>query len=167
MAPEETAAATEAAAPKKNKKMLLLGLIGGFVLLAAVNGVLAWKVLSKGTPAATAPAGPVAETPEEEDDDTLLYELDPFIVNLFDEHGIRYLKVRLDIEVEDYTEQQLEKKVPKIRDSLIVLLSSKKYEEIGSLEGKARLREEILYRLNRILGEGRAKEVYFTDFVVQ
>ena len=91
----------------------------------------------------------------------------PFIVNLFDERGVRYLKVRLDIEVWDSTEEEMAKKNPKIRDSLIVLLSSKKYEEIGSLEGKARLREEILFRLNRILGEGKAKEVYFTDFVVQ
>ena len=96
-----------------------------------------------------------------------MLKLDPFIVNLFDERGVRYLKVRLDIELWDATEEEIQKKTPKIRDSLIVLLSSKKYEEIGSLEGKARLREEILFRLNRILGEGKAKEVYFTDFVVQ
>lgn len=96
-----------------------------------------------------------------------MHSLEPFIVNLFDERGVRYLKVRLDVEVWDSTKEEMEKKNPKIRDSLIVLLSSKKYEEIGSLEGKARLREEILFRLNRILGEGKAREVYFTDFVVQ
>ena len=96
-----------------------------------------------------------------------MYQLDPFIVNFFDKRGVRYLKVRLDVEVRDATEEEMQRKTPKIRDSLIVLLSSKKYEEIGSLEGKARLREEILFRLNRILGEGKAQEVYFTDFVVQ
>jgi flagellar FliL protein len=102
-----------------------------------------------------------------EEEDGFMYKLDPFIVNLFDDRGVRYLKVRLDIELWDLTEEEMTKKNPKIRDSLIVLLSSKNYEEIGSLEGKARLREEILFRLNRILGEGKAKEVYFTDFVVQ
>jgi flagellar FliL protein len=163
MAPEETAAATEAP-PQKSKKMLFIGLAVGFLVLAGINGVLVWKVLSNDS------ADAKTVEPEEvvlEEQDGFMYELDPFIVNLFDDRGVRYLKVRLDIELWDLTEEEMEKKNPKIRDSLIVLLSSKKYEEIGSLEGKARLREEILFRLNRILGEGKAKEVYFTDFVVQ
>jgi len=99
--------------------------------------------------------------------DGFMYKLDPFIVNLFDDQGVCYLEVRLDIELWDITEEATEKKTPKILDSLIVLLPSKKYGEIGSLEGKAWLREEIPFRLNRIPGEGKAREVYFTDFVVQ
>jgi len=163
MAPEETVAATQAA-PQKSKKTLVIGAAIGFLVLASINGLLVWKVLSHDS----ADAGVVEEKVEAvEEQEGLMHRLDPFIVNLFDERGVRYLKVRLDIEVWDATEEEIQKKTPKIRDSLIVLLSSKKYEEIGSLEGKARLREEILFRLNRILGEGKAKEVYFTDFVVQ
>jgi flagellar FliL protein len=163
MAPQETAATTEAP-PQKSKKMLFIGLAVGFLVLAGINGVLVWRVLSKDSAD--------AKTVEQEEvvkkqEDGFMYQLDPFIVNLFDDRGVRYLKVRLDIELWDLAEEEMDKKTPKIRDSLIVLLSSKKYEEIGSLEGKARLREEILFRLNRILGEGKAKEVYFTDFVVQ
>lgn len=162
MAPEETAAATEAP-PQKSKKMLFIGLAVGFLVLAGINGVLVWKVISNDS----ADAKTVEQEEVVVEEDGFMYKLDPFIVNLFDDRGVRYLKVRLDIELWDLTEEEMEKKTPKIRDSLIVLLSSKKYEEIGSLEGKARLREEILFRLNRILGEGKAKEVYFTDFVVQ
>ena len=164
MAPEETAAATEAP-PQKSKKMLFIGLAVGFLVLAGINGVLVWKVVSNDS--ADAKTVEQEEVVVEEEEDGFMYKLDPFIVNLFDDRGVRYLKVRLDIELWDFTEEEMAKKTPKIRDSLIVLLSSKKYEEIGSLEGKARLREEILFRLNRILGEGKAKEVYFTDFVVQ
>ena len=163
MAPEETVAATEAP-PPKSKKMLFIGLAIGFLVLAGINGVLVWKVVSNDS--ADAKTVEQEEVVKEEEDG-FMYKLDPFIVNLFDDRGVRYLKVRLDIELWDITEEEMGKKTPKIRDSLIVLLSSKKYEEIGSLEGKARLREEILFRLNRILGEGKAKEVYFTDFVVQ
>jgi flagellar FliL protein len=163
MAPEETVAATEAP-PQKSKKTLVIGVAIGFLVLASINGLLVWKVLSHDS----ADAGVVEEKVEAVDEEEgFMHRLDPFIVNLFDERGVRYLKVRLDIELWDATEEEIQKKTPKIRDSLIVLLSSKKYEEIGSLEGKARLREEILFRLNRILGEGKAKEVYFTDFVVQ
>ncbi len=162
MAPEETAAATEAP-PQKSKKMLFIALAVGFLVLAGINGVLVWKVVSNDS----ADAKTVEQEEVVVEEDGFMYKLDPFIVNLFDERGVRYLKVRLNIEVWDLTEEDIQKKTPKIRDSLIVLLSSKKYEEIGSLEGKARLREEILFRLNRILGDGKAKEVYFTDFVVQ
>lgn len=163
MAPEETVAATEAA-PQKSKKTLFIGVAIGFLVLVSINGLLVWKVLSHDSADARVVEEKVEAVEEEEG---FMHRLDPFIVNLFDERGVRYLKVRLDIELWDATEEEIAKKTPKIRDSLIVLLSSKKYEEIGSLEGKARLREEILFRLNRILGEGKAKEVYFTDFVVQ
>lgn len=164
MAPEETVAAPEAP-PPKSKKMLFIGLAIAFLILAGINGVLVWKVVSSDS--ADAKVVEEEEKSSAKDEEGSIYTLDPFIVNLFDEKGVRYLKVRLDVEVWDSTEEEMAKKTPKIRDSLIVLLSSKKYEEIGTLEGKARLREEILYRLNRILGDGKAKEVYFTDFVVQ
>jgi len=165
MAPEETVAATEAP-PPKSRKMLFIGLAVGFLVLAGINGVLVWKVLSNASADAKT-AEPKEVVKAEKEESGLMYQLDPFIVNLFDERGVRYLKVRLDIELWDITEEEMAKKDPKVRDSLIVLPSSKKYEGIGSLEGKARLREEILFRLNRILGEGKAKEVYFKDFVVQ
>jgi flagellar FliL protein len=163
MAPEETVAATEAA-PQKSKKMLFIGVAVGFLVLAGINGMLVWRVISHDSADARVVE---QESAVKEEQEGFMHQLDPFIVNLFDDRGVRYLKVRLDVEVWDVTEEELQKKTPKLRDSLIVLLSSKKYEEIGSLEGKARLREEILFRLNRILGEGKAKEVYFTDFVVQ
>lgn len=163
MATEESVAAT-GAPPQKSKKMLFVGVAVGFLVLAGINGLLVWKVVSHDAADARVME---RKEPEVEEQKGFIHQLDPFIVNLFDERGVRYLKVRLDIEVWDSTPEEIERKTPKIRDSLIVLLSSKKYEEIGSLEGKARLREEILFRLNRILGEGKAREVYFTDFVVQ
>ena len=163
MAPEETGAAALAAS-QKSKKTLFIGVAVGFLVLASINGLLVWKMLSHDSAEARVAD---REAPAVKDRNQFMHSLEPFIVNLFDERGVRYLKVRLDVEVWDSTKEEMEKKNPKIRDSLIVLLSSKKYEEIGSLEGKARLREEILFRLNRILGEGKAREVYFTDFVVQ
>jgi len=88
-------------------------------------------------------------------------------VNLFDPKSVRYLKVTLQLELAGITKEEVDTQVPKIRDSLIILISSKKLEEVASMEGKLRLREEILFRINRILGEGKTREIYFTDFVVQ
>jgi flagellar FliL protein len=147
---------------KKKKFMIVLGI--GLLVLAAGGGFLLWKFVfhsSGGAGAEQASASSQVEPLK------LTVQLEPFIVNLFDEKGFRYLKLRLDLEVTGCDEPYVQQRIPKIRDSLIILLSSKKYEEVGSIEGKIRLREEILYRLNSILGEGKAQEVFFTDFVVQ
>ena len=71
------------------------------------------------------------------------------------------------MEVLGIPEEAFKKEVPKIRDSLIILLTSKGFDDISSIQGKLKLREEILYRINNVLGEGKAKAIYFTDFVVQ
>ncbi len=54
-----------------------------------------------------------------------------------------------------------------IRDAIIMLVTTKSPDEISSSEGKQQLKDEILTRLNRILGEGSVKNIYFTDFVMQ
>jgi flagellar FliL protein len=47
------------------------------------------------------------------------------------------------------------------------LLSSKSYKDIVDINGKQRLRDEILMRLNTFLTGGKIVKVYFTEFVVQ
>lgn len=151
----------EAAKPAK-KKVLLVGVAAGLLVLFCGAGALAWKfVLHKPPQAEQAPAQEHVKAPP------FLYSLDPFIVNLFEPKSVRYLKLTLQLELAGIEKQEVDAQVPKIRDSLIILISSKKLEEVASMEGKLRLREEILFRINRILGEGKTREVYFTDFVVQ
>ncbi len=97
-----------------------------------------------------------------------LYKLDPFIVNLQDNSGTRYLKITVNLELEgEDTREEIDQLMPKIRDSLIILLSSKSYSEIGTVEGKYRLREEMVERINNLMKEGRVLTVYFTEFVIQ
>jgi flagellar protein FliL len=156
-------------APKKSNKMILIGLVVGILAVSIVGGFFVWNTMLADDPP---PAGEESEVveeeaAEEEPVESLIVSLDPFIVNLFEEDGVRYLKIRLDLELVNCEQEFVDKKTPKIRDSLIILLSSKRYEDIGSMEGKMRLREEILYRLDRVLGEKKTKQVYFTDFVIQ
>jgi len=142
----------ETAAKPGRKKILVVGLAAGILVLLC--GALAWKFV-------------LHKPPQAEQAPPFLYSLDPFIVNLFDPKSVRYLKVTLQLELAGITKEEVDTQAPKIRDSLIILISSKKMEEVASMEGKLRLREEILFRINRILGEGKTREVYFTDFVVQ
>lgn len=92
--------------------------------------------------------------------------LPAFVVNLADPNARRYLKVVLDVEMTGNPEL-LEANMAKVRDSLLMLLSSKTSQELATLEGKIMLRKEIVDRLNQALGQAKVARVYFTDFVIQ
>lgn len=89
-------------------------------------------------------------------------------VNLADAAGDRYLKVGMEVEVSSPDAvRDIQAQSAKIRDAIIILLSSKTYAELSSTEGKMQLKNEVAARLNQILGTPRVVRVYFTDFVVQ
>ena len=97
-----------------------------------------------------------------------LWPMEPYIVNLRDNNGERYLKVVLQLEMSNpelLSELNLLK--PKLRDSTLDLLSAKSYQELQEFSGKQKLREDIMIRLNSFLTSGKIVRIYFTDFVIQ
>lgn len=110
---------------------------------------------SAGKPAAVAAPG-------------VMFDLDPFIVNLADAPDIRYLKMTIKLEVENEgVSATLSGRIPQLRDTILVLLSSKDSATIRSPQGKFQLRDEITQRINGLLPKPGVKTAYFTDFVVQ
>lgn len=98
----------------------------------------------------------------------LMYPLDTFTVNLLSESGRRYLKVEMNLEIDGQElSPELDTKKPVFRDIIIRILSSKSLEEISTIKGKEKLKEQIVEELNMRLKDGKVKNVYFTDFVVQ
>ena len=98
----------------------------------------------------------------------VLYPMKPFIVNLAEAAGKRYLKITFDLELTNKEVQnEINSRMAPIQDSLLILLSSKSFADISSVEGKMRLRMEIIRRINNFLVLGRVKNAYFTEFVVQ
>lgn len=97
-----------------------------------------------------------------------IFPLDTFIVNLADEGGKRYLRITMDLELKAGTGvDDLQKRLPQMRDSILVVLPSKRFEEIRTVEGKASLRNEIIANLNGLFGHESISNIYFTEFVVQ
>ena len=108
-----------------------------------------------------------AEEPAEQGP-TEMYSLPPFVVNLADPLGRRYLKVAIDVEVINKTvANEIDKNLPIVKDTLLLLLSSKTFADLDSMEEKIDLKNEIVQRLNQILGKAKVVKVYFTEFVVQ
>lgn len=98
----------------------------------------------------------------------VMFDLDPFIVNLADAPDIRYLKLTVKLELEnDGVSANLSSRIPQLRDTILVLLSSKDSTAIRTPQGKFQLRDEITQRINGLLPKPGVKTAYFTDFVVQ
>ena len=94
--------------------------------------------------------------------------MDPFIVNLGDEDGRRYVKATIQVEFyEAIVPPEFHQRLAQTRDMLLTLLSSKTFGDVRTPHGKAMLREEIVNRLNTVLAEDAVKAVYFTEFIVQ
>jgi flagellar protein FliL len=94
--------------------------------------------------------------------------LDPFVVNLADPLGRRFLRMTLDVEVLNRAAiTDVQRNNSRIRDAVILLLAGKSFADLASMEGKITLKNQIVERLNQILGGGRVTNVYFTEFVVQ
>ena len=92
----------------------------------------------------------------------------PFIVNLARSGGKRFLKVTLTLELNSpEVNAEINENMAKIVDSILLLLSSKGFEDVYSVQGKFKLKDEITTRVNRFLVSGHVKDVYFTEFVIQ
>jgi flagellar FliL protein len=194
MAKEEQAPA-EAAAEGGSKKKLFI-IIGAAVAVALILGVVAFMMLNKGSkktkkegeaaqaegaaaaPAAAgghgapapaagghgaAPAAGGAASPAAN-----IFPMDPFIVNIYDGQELRYLKVKVELEmVGPAIKGEVEGRLAPIRDSILILLSAKTLQDIQDVQGKNTLKEEILVAINKNIPPGKVTKIYFTDFVVQ
>jgi len=89
-------------------------------------------------------------------------------VNVTGDGYNRFLKLRVELETSDaMMREELDARLPQVRDALIVLLSSKQLSDITDFEGKALLKEDILERVNDLLETGSVRSILFTEFVVQ
>jgi len=157
----------EAIEGEEKKKSMLPIIIGVVVLLLGVGGFFGYKMfMAQDEPEKEKEK---QEQKEEVDDQVKMFALEPMIVNLADTGGRRYLKITREFELvgaENETEFKL--KLPKIIDSILTLLSSKTFDDVHSVKGKFKLREEILVRVrNKMISKDSVRAVYFTSFVIQ
>jgi flagellar FliL protein len=147
------------AEPKKKSKLKLI-IIASVVLIVVIAGTVTGFYFFKSTEVKK----PVAEKPIV----LTIWPMEAFVINIAETNGERYLKLVIQLEVSDPdVVKELDQLKPRLRDSILDLLTSKTYKDLMDLAGKQRLREEIAGRINNILQRGKVTKVYFTDFVVQ
>lgn len=95
-----------------------------------------------------------------------LIPLETFLVNLSGSRGRKLLKLNMELEVDgEEVQAEIEQLKPKIRDIIIVILSSKTYAQVSTKDGKDILRGEIRDQVNLFLTKGQIKRVYFTELI--
>lgn len=92
--------------------------------------------------------------------------LDYFLVNLAEDQGQKLFKVQMEFDVDSMeVQEEINKRMPQVRDIIIILLSSKTYNQISTPKGKERLKEEIRDTVNSFLTKGKINKVLFTEFI--
>lgn len=161
--PQELAAPlpNEKTRPKRSiKKILIIAFLG---LLLTGGGLVAY-ILVVDEP----PVGKEAQASQVASKHTVTMPLEPFLVNLADKESRRYLKLKVELEVDsEGTAKALEKSLPRLRDALILLLSSKTYLDLSSFEGKQQLKQDIKKRVAALPDGKKVSDVFFTEFVAQ
>lgn len=155
-------AAGDADASQKKKKMIMV--IGGAVLLVLLSvggtvGVL--KFMSpQGSKSAAAEEAPKAAHEEEAavESPVIYYALKPSFTVNYDVNGRqRFLQTELTFAYRDESlTKTIELHMPAVRNSLVLLLSSQVFDDLQTVEGKEKLREDALEAVQEILAKEQA-----------
>ncbi len=153
------------------KKKLIIIIVAAVLLLAGAGAAVYFLFLKKAPPVEepkNEQVEMVQPPAKEEANIGPMVDIKEFIVNIISEDGIHYVKASLTLELNDETvQEEVNKRMPQIRDAVLLLIGNKTFEELQDLQGKKQLKAEIKSKINSFLITGRVKHVYLTDFVVQ
>lgn len=95
-------------------------------------------------------------------------ELQPFIVNLSDVESARYLRMSVSLGIGDEGEEKPDPLfLTRVKNAMLTVLTTKKSEDVLSVEGKTKLRQELLKAAQAASEKPHVEAIYITDFIVQ
>lgn len=96
-----------------------------------------------------------------------IYETQEFTVNIANTLN-HFIKAKFAIELDNEKAlKEVEKKLPIIQDTIIMVLSGQDMQTLSSVEGKEKLKENILAAINDLLEEGQVNKIYFKNIIFQ
>ncbi len=127
--------------------------------LVVLAGLGLWFWSNHGTSSAHANDIPAARS-------TL--HLETFVLNLADADQRSYLRVGIDLRLNQET-KQAEETVPiaQVRDTILSVLGEAKVTDLLSSSGKTKLKQDLLLALQERVPKLGVEEVYFTEFLIQ
>lgn len=157
-----TAEATLEAAPKKrSKKPLMIGLVlalalGGGGFYATFSGLILGKGSEKvAEETAPGPLRGVAFVP-----------LETMVISLGPDSGSKHLRFTAQLEVVDSAAADVATLAPRILDVINTYLRAIDTASIEDPHAMARLRAQMLRRIQVVTGDGRVRDLLITEFVL-
>ena len=170
---EEDSNDNEDIAEKKagGSKTVLIIIIAGFVLFMAMAGAgfyIIWQKMPGSSVNSVMTSEPETQKAPPKKGLGPIYSINPFVINLAGSGGKRFLRVKMDLELKDQTTfEQVHAQLPRVKDTLLTILSAKKFQDINTGEGKSDLRTEIVATMGSLFSKGAVTNVYLTEFVVE
>lgn len=97
-----------------------------------------------------------------------MVEIKEFVVNIIGEETTHYVKASLTLEMDkEAAIQEVGRRMPQIRDAILLLISNKTFTELQDTQGKNQVKAELKTKINSFLKTGSVNNIYLTDFVVQ
>lgn len=157
-----TAEATLEEAPKKRSKLpLLIGLVLALVLGGAGFYVtFSGLILGQGEEAAEKEDGPAPLT------GIAFVPLETIVISLAPDSGSRHLRFTAQLEVADTAAADVTTLTPRILDVINSYLRAIDTASIEDPHAMARLRAQMLRRIQLVAGEGRVRDLLITEFVL-
>jgi len=154
-----------ASAQQKSSKIVSLLLFVNIV----ISGFALFKILA--LPSEPVIVNTISADAEEEVDPELpgpLHPFEPFLVNLNEPGGGRFLRVTIEVELKDEDALlALQNNERRIRDEILRYLSNLRVEATLGETNRLRIQDGIVGRIAPIVGEDEIKRIYLPDFVVQ
>lgn len=160
-------------APKKKGKLIII-IAAAVLLLGALGGGALYFLMPSEHEDEEEMAADAPKKKGDKEVPPVYVALEAFTVNLVPDPAEQYLQVAISLELADAAEgEKIKLHMPKLRNKVMLLLSSKKGPELVSKEGKEGLAQELKQHMNEVLGpaakgkSGPIKEVLFTSFIIQ
>jgi len=144
----------------------MLGAVAVIVLLG--GGGTAYWMFARGGEAAPADAAEAA--PEHEEEGGVAVPLEPFVVNLADVGGTRFLRVNLSLVVDEEHALEFEENptaMARVRSAILELLAQQTADPLITPDGKTALKQAIAEGAGHAVEGLHISDVLFSEFVVQ
>lgn len=152
---------------RRGGKFLYLFLGVAFLLVLLIGGALA--AFKLGLLSNLLGAGLQAQNQKEAfKEPEFMYEVPEIVVNFNGLDRRRFLSVKFYLGFDEpKLQQELDKRMPEIRDAVNKILWVKDADDLSTPEGKEALREEIFETINSMLYSGELRGVYFWHLMIQ
>jgi flagellar protein FliL len=153
---------------KGGKKKLILLIAAVVFLLGAGGAAYYFLVIKKSQEADPSTAVSLISPPPGQAQIGPMVEVREFVVNIIGVDTPHYVKAAMVLELDrETTLDEVNRRMPQIRDAILLLVGNKTFEELQDIQGKNQVKAEVKAKINSFLVTGRVDNVYLTDFVVQ